>query len=179
MAHFIALLRGINVGGRGMIPMAELRAMIEGLGFGNVRTLLQSGNVVFEGTGKPAALERTLEDATEGRFGHRVDYLLRTPAEWRAAMDANPFLAQAKSDPAHLVVMFLKTKPEPAAMKKLQDAIKGREQVRAGARHLYITYPDGIGTSKSSGAVIERALATRGTARNWNTVLKLAALAGE
>jgi uncharacterized protein (DUF1697 family) len=178
MAQFIALLRGINVGGRGIIPMAELRAMIEGLGFANVRTLLQSGNVVFEGAGKADALERRLESESEKRFGNHVDYLTRSPAEWRAAIEANPFPTAAKSDPAHVVVMFLKATPEANAVKALQGLIKGREQVRAGARHLYITYPDGIGTSKFTGAMIERALATRGTARNWNTVLKLAALTG-
>jgi uncharacterized protein (DUF1697 family) len=177
MAVHIALLRGVNVGGRSTLAMAELRAMVEGSGFTNVRTLLQSGNLVFDGTGKPDAIERRLESETEKRFGRRVDYLIRTPDEWRAAIDANPFAEMAKDDPAHLVVMFLKAKPATKAVAGLQDAIKGREQVRAGARHIYITYPDGIGTSKFTGAVIETALATRGTARNWNTVLKLAALA--
>lgn len=178
MAVHITLLRGINVGGRGIVPMAELRAMIEGLGFTNVRTLLQSGNVVFEGAGIAAEVERKLEAATEKRFEHRIDYVLRSTAEWRAAINANPFPAEAKSDPAHLVVMFLKAKPKAGAVTTLRAAIKGREQVCPGAQHLYITYPDGIGTSKFTGALIERALGTRGTARNWNTVLKLAALAG-
>jgi uncharacterized protein (DUF1697 family) len=174
----ITLLRGINVGGHSIVPMAELRKMIEGLGFANVRTFLQSGNAVFEGAGKPDALERRLEDESEKRFGRRVDYLIRTPAEWRAMIGANPFAAMAKDDPSHLMVMFLKARPDAKAVTALQKTIKGREQVRAGARHLYIAYPDSIGTSKFSGALIEKALATRGTARNWNTVLKMAALAG-
>jgi uncharacterized protein (DUF1697 family) len=88
------------------------------------------------------------------------------------------FEAEAKSDPGHLVVMALKDAPAASAVKALQAAIKGREIVRAAGRHAYIVYPDGIGRSKLTNALIEKTLATRGTARNWNTVMKLAAMAG-
>jgi uncharacterized protein (DUF1697 family) len=175
----IALLRGVNVGGRASLAMADLRALVETLGFSDVRTLLQSGNVVFRGAGKAADIEQQLERETEKRFGARIDHLIRSPKEWRAMIADNPFATEAIRDPSHTVAMFLKAKPQPSAVSALQVAIRGRETVRAGARHLYIVYPDGIGTSKFTGALIEAKLGTRGTARNWNTVLKLATLAGD
>ena len=179
MALHIALLRGINVGGHGTLPMAALRDMLAGLGFADVRTLLQSGNAVFAGgTRTGAALERYLEAETEKRFKHRPDYFVRTQAEWRAIVAANPFKKEAKSDPGRLVVMALKEAPARATVDALRAAIKGRETFRAHGRELYIYYPDGQGTSKFTGTLIEKTLSTRGTARNWNTVTKLAALAG-
>jgi uncharacterized protein (DUF1697 family) len=99
-------------------------------------------------------------------------------AEWQDELiAANPFPVEARSDPSHLVAMCLKTGPDVAAVKALQAAIKGPELVRAGRRHIYITYPAGIGRSRLTATVIEKALGTAGTARNWNTVLKLAMLA--
>lgn len=174
MALTIGLLRAVNVGGR-KLAMADLRALIADLGFGAARTLLQSGNLVFDsGRRGGAELEAKLEAATQERFGLATDYLLRTADEWTAIVAANPFPDMARDDPAHLVVMPLKAAPAAHAVTALQAAIAGREQVRAIRRELYITYPDGIGTSKLTGAVIERRLAVRGTARNWNTALKLA-----
>ena len=92
-------------------------------------------------------------------------------------MTANPFPAEAKSDPGHLVVMCLKSAPGREAVSALQQAISGREVIRAKGREAYIVYPDGIGRSRLTTALIEKKLGTRGTARNWNTVMKLAALA--
>jgi uncharacterized protein (DUF1697 family) len=102
---------------------------------------------------------------------------VRSAAEWDAVISANPFPEEAEADPSHLVVVVLKDAPSATAVKTLQAGIKGREVVRAHERQLYIVYPDGMGTSKLTSSVIERVLATRGTARNWNTTLKLAALA--
>ena len=107
-----------------------------------------------------------------------ADYLVRTASEWTSIVAANPFPREAQDNPAHLVVMALKAAPSKAHVAALEAAIKGRERVCAKRRELYMVYPDGIGRSKLTIAVIERALATRGTARNWNTVLKLQALAG-
>jgi len=176
MTVHVALLRAVNVGGRSL-AMADLKAMLADIGLGQARTLLQSGNIVLDVVGKSgAALERFLEAETEKRLKLKADYLVRTAGEWKAITAGNPFRRQAEDDPAHLVAVPLKAAPTEPQMSALQGAIKGRERVRASGRDLYIVYPDGIGRSKLTIAVIERTLATRGTARNWNTVLKLQAL---
>lgn len=178
MSTFVALLRGINVGGRNIIAMAALREFLAELGLDGAKTLLQSGNVIFESGGKTAAsLEALLEKQTASRLGVAADYLVRSAADWAKVVAANPFPKEAEGDPAHLVVMFLKSAPRPGDLKKVQASIKGREVINGRGRELDIVYPDGIGTSKLTGTLIERNLGIRGTARNWNTVLKLLALA--
>jgi len=178
MPNYIALLRGINVGGRNKIPMADLRDLFAAVGFTNARTLLQSGNVVFEGARQSAAaLEQLLEAETQTRFGLSIDYVVRTATEWKRIIAGNPFIDEAKHDPSHTLVMLLKTPAKAAAVRALNDEIKGREIVRAAGKQLYMIYPDGIGRSKLTNAVIEKKLNVRGTVRNWNTVLKLDALA--
>ena len=175
MTRYIALLRGINVGGNNMVRMADLRALLSKMGFEDVQTLLQSGNVVFTGPKKsPAALERELEAALEKGMKVKVDFHVRTADEWRAVIDANPFAAEAKKDPTRFVVTCYKSPLDPAKVKAAQAAITGREKLRADGRHLYMTFPDGQGNSKAA-IVVGRVLGM-GTARNWNTVLKLAAV---
>jgi uncharacterized protein (DUF1697 family) len=179
MSIHIALLRGINVGGNNMIAMAELRQLMEKLKFAGARSLLQSGNLVFTSqrlTGD--ALERHLEAETAKRFDVTVDYLVRTADEWKKIIARNPFPKEAKLDPGHLLVMCLKAAPQAKDVKNLQAAIKGREVIHADGKQLYLVYPDGVGKSKLTNTLIERTLGTRGTARNWNTALKLEALVG-
>ena len=173
----IALLRGINVGGHAKVAMADLRAMALELGLAEPQTLLQSGNLVFRSDAAAEALERKLEEATAERFGFEVTYFLRDAAEWAKVIAANPFPGEAKADPGHLLVQFLRTAPDAAAVAALRAAIRGPEIVRAHGRHAYITYPDGIGRSRLTGPMIETKLGPA-TGRNWNTVLKLAVLAG-
>jgi uncharacterized protein (DUF1697 family) len=177
-AACIALLRAVNVGGRS-VPMADLRAMLADLGCKNPRTLLQSGNAVFAMKGKAsiAALEKRFETEALRRFGFDIAFMLRTAAEWDAIVAGNPFPDAAKNDPARLVVMALKAAPAAAAIKALRDGYKGPETIHVGGRDAYLIYPDGQGNSKLTNALIERKLGVAGTARNWNTVLKLAALA--
>jgi uncharacterized protein (DUF1697 family) len=178
MTTYIALLRGINVGGNKMVAMAELRVLLEKLGFENVKTLLQSGNAVFRGrTQPPAKLEAQLEREFEKAFGLKVDFHVRTAAEWQALAAANPFAAEAKRDPSRLHVTCFKAPLDKTRVKALQAEITGREVLQADGRHLYMVFPDGMGTSKAAQLLVKRLPA--GTARNWNTVLKLAALAGE
>jgi uncharacterized protein (DUF1697 family) len=176
---WIALLRAVNLGPHNRVPMAELKTLIEASGFNGARTLLQSGNAVFGGGRSSAAIERTLEQATAKRLGVTTDYFVRSAAEWEAMIAANPFRAEAKRDPGHLLAMPLKAAPKAAQVKALAAAIKGREYVEIVGRELYLVYPDGVGNSKLTITLIERTLETRGTGRNWNTVLKLAALVGE
>ena len=111
------------------------------------------------------------------RLSLQADVFIRSANEWDEVIARNPFAEQASSDPARLVVMTLRDAPSASAVKTLQSSIKGREAVRGRERHLYIVYPDGQGQTKFTGNVIERALGTRGTARNWNTVVKLATMA--
>ena len=173
----IALLRAVNVGGRSL-KMANLIALANDLGFTNPRTLLQSGNLVFESSTRgDAKLEGQLEAEAAKRFGFQVDFMLRSAAEWRALVTANPFPDKARDDPGHLLVMPLKTAPAKGALETLRAAIKGPELAEVVGREAYLVYPAGIGPSKLTITVIERALGVRGTARNWNTVTKLAEMA--
>jgi uncharacterized protein (DUF1697 family) len=135
--------------------------------------------VVFRSDVHTAApLERVLEQAAAKSLGLETDFFVRTARDWKAIVAGNPFPEEAERDPSHLLVMFLKEAPNREDVTALQSAIKGREVVRAKGRHAYVVYPDGIGRSRLTSAFIEKKLATRGTGRNWNTVLKLGALAG-
>jgi uncharacterized protein (DUF1697 family) len=177
MTTFIALLRGVNVGGNRKIVMADLRALLAELGYANPRSLLQSGNLVFQADGEAGEIEARLEREAETRLGLATQFMVRTAAEWSDVVAANPFPAEAESDPAHLLMVALKQEPTVGALASLQAAIPGRERAEGRRRELYIVFPDGIGTSKLTGDLIARKIGVSGTARNWNTVLKLAALA--
>ena len=178
MTRYVALLRGVNVGGKNQIAMADLRSLLTRLGFADPQSLLQSGNLVFRGDGKTATqLERVLEAEAARRLGLDTQFFVRSAAEWKAIVGRNPFPDEARRDPARLVVVALKDAPDATRVKALQAAVVGREVVRARGREAYIVYPDGQGRSKLTNALIERVLGTRATARNWNTVLKLDALA--
>jgi len=176
----IALLRAVNVGGRSM-AMAELRTMLAELGCGNPRTLLQSGNAVFtlKARTSPTAFEAKLEAQAQRRFGMPVAFMLRSAAEWDEIIAHNPFSEAAQRDPAHLVLMALKGEPSAAAVTALRDGYKGPETIHVAGRDAYLIFPEGIGRSKLTNALIERKLGVAGTARNWNTVLKLATLAAQ
>jgi uncharacterized protein (DUF1697 family) len=168
----VALLRAVNVGGAGKLAMGDLRACCEGLGFADVRTLLQSGNVVFKaGALNGAALEQTLEAALEAILGLKTEVFVRDGAELGDIVAANPFPAFAKKDPSHLVVVFMKKATGAADRQAIAAATKrGPEEAKAHGRQVYITYSAGIGRSTLK-------LPVEGTARNWNTVTKLAAMA--
>jgi uncharacterized protein (DUF1697 family) len=176
MPVHIALLRAVNVGGRS-VAMAALRELLAELGLANPRTLLQSGNALFESSKKPAALESVLEKAIAKGFGLDTEVFVRTAGEWDEAIAANPFAREAEVDPSHLLLIPLKDAPTASKVEALNASIKGRERVVARGRHAYVVYPDGIGRSKLTIAIVESKLATRGTGRNWNTVQKLAAAA--
>mgnify|MGYP001283973867 CR=1 FL=1 len=173
---YVALLRAVNVGGH-KVAMADLRTMVAGLGHGRVRTLLNSGNVLFSATGEDSRqLEEELETESAKQLRVPTDFMVRSAADWAGVIGHNPFPEEAESDPAHVVVVCLKAAPQAAEVDGLQAAITGRELVRCHGRQLYVTYPDGIGASRLTMPVIEKRLGTRGTGRNWNTVLKIAQL---
>ena len=178
MPVFIALLRAVNVGGTGILSMAALRELFHAEGYKDTRTLLQSGNVVFRaGRATPAALAEKIEAAIATRFATNARVIVRTPGELRSVVARNPFPAAARDDPSRLLVTFLAQAPAAAAVKALAQWKHATEPHKVDGRELYIHYKHGAGTSKFAGPTIEKTLATHGTARNWNTITKLVALA--
>lgn len=178
MARRIALLRGVNLGPSRRVAMAEVRRVLSEAGIAEVRSLLQSGNLVFDTPDKSdAAVEAAVEKALLDGLKLTTEVVVRTPAEWRAMIAANPFPGEAKNDPGRLVAVVLKTSPAADAEAAV-NAIEGSEQARVIGREAFIYYPDGQADTKVAGARLDKALGARGTARNWNTVLKLADLAG-
>ncbi len=180
MTAQVALLRGVNVGGRRRVAMSELRSCLVKLGLEDVRTLLQSGSVVFRSHGQSGAvLERFLELEVEKCLGLRTDFIVRSASELSSILQRNPFNDQAKRDPSHLIVFFLKHAPAGQAVEALRESIRGPEILEARGKEVYIVYPAGIARSRLTIDVIEGQLTSRGSGRNWNTVSKLATLAGE
>jgi uncharacterized protein (DUF1697 family) len=180
MPVFIAFIRGINVGGRNMLKMDALRALCADLGYLNVQTLLQSGNVVFRSSRKDAnrvAVE--LRSAIRESTGLDVRVMVRTPEQLQSIIDANPFPEHAERDPSHLLVTFLGEEPAAAAKTALRDACSSAaaDSVHLGTKELYAYYENGMIESKLSKVPIEKKLGVAGTARNWNTVTKLLELA--
>lgn len=175
-----ALLRAVNVGGTGKIAMADLRALAQDIGLADAKTLLQSGNLVFEAAKRlPVALEKLLEKEIATQLAVQTDVMVRDARQLASAIEHNPFPKEAKTDPGRLHVHFLKTPVNTAAVTALTKLIKGRESVKGAGGEIFIYYPDGAGESKLTNAVIERHLGARGTSRNWNTVTKLAALTAD
>ncbi|MFJ6049899.1 DUF1697 domain-containing protein [Streptomyces sp. NPDC092307] len=173
--RYAALLRGINVGGNKKVPMAELRALLDGLGHGDVQTYLQSGNAVFSSARQdPSALARELEAAIEGHFGFRVACLVLDGAYLRAVAEACPFPA-AELEGKQLHVTFCSAQPGPERFAALDEAAYLPEEYRIGERVIYLHVPEGLGRSKLAEALAKPAV-VKGldvTTRNWNTVAKL------
>ncbi len=171
----MAFLRAVNVGGIS-VAMGDLRALMAEVGFPDTRTLLQSGNVIFKASRRAIRqLEPAIESACADRLGLRTTVMVRSAGDLAEIVSGNPFPSEAVHDPAHLLAVLLKEAPETASVRTLSDAIAGRERVALRGRTLYAVYPDGVGRSKLTAALIDRTLATKGTARNWNTISKLEA----
>ena len=174
----IALLRGINVGGRNIIPMARLKELCNGLGWSRPRTLLQSGNLLFEtAETDDRVLAALLEDRIQRDCGFRPRVLVLTPVRLRRALADCPFPPDKGFEPGKVLLMFLTAAPSREARASLQAAHGGPERMAFGDGVLYLHYPNGIGRSKLTNAVIENKLGVQGTARNWNTAVKLRDLA--
>ncbi|MCI4331063.1 MAG: DUF1697 domain-containing protein [Thermoplasmata archaeon] len=177
MSRYVALLRAVNLVKHQRIEMAAVRTMVTELGFSNAQTLLASGNIVFEGARESTdRVEKKLEEALDRRFAIATEVFVRTSIEWAEIVTRNPFGREARNDPGHLLMLALKGEPDDSAWARLSDAISGPELARGWGRHGYIVYPRGVGTSRLTSSIIETRLGTRATARNWNTVLKLATL---
>ena len=174
----VCLVRGVNVGGRGLVKMAALKAVFEALGFAPVHTVLQSGNVVFGAkSDNLPAVAKKIAAAIEKELKATPDVILRTLPEMREVVARNPFPAEAKNDPGRLQVQFLAGTANKAGKTKLEALANPPEKFVIGEREVYIQYAHGAGRSKLGGPAMDKALGSRGTARNWNTILKLLALA--
>ncbi|MBP3982834.1 DUF1697 domain-containing protein [Pseudoxanthomonas helianthi] len=170
MDTFIALLRAVNVGGTGKLPMEDLRALCAKAGFRDVRTYIASGNVVLRGGKDERQVKQALEAALQAYAGKPVGVLVRSVAQMREALDANPF---ADSAPNRVVAIFLDEVPPAGAL----DQAKGlrNERVALGTREIYVDYRDVDGMRDSK---LQIPAAKAGTARNMNTVAKLVEMAG-
>jgi uncharacterized protein (DUF1697 family) len=170
MARLVALLRGINLGSKRRIAMADLRALMTELGYEDVRTVLASGNVVFTGT--PAEARETIEAALAERFEMKVDVVLRTMDELRAVVDAEPF-GDEVDDPRRYFVVFLPSAPNAAYLEALREQDFAPDAFAAGPRELYAWCPDGMQNSRLMRALGRPGLAETATVRNFSTVMKL------
>jgi len=174
---FIALLRGINVGGHHKIPMAELRSVCARLGWVDVQTYIQSGNVVFTSVAKPALLEAELEKAIERRFKMSIPVIVRPAASWASYIEGNPFTEVGGNEPKLLHLALAKLPPKPDAVDALRERAAGGERIERTGEALWIHFGEGVARSKLSPAVLDRLVGSPVTARNWRTVLKLGELA--
>ena len=178
MERMVALLRGVNVGGRSL-PMAELRALCGELGWQDVKTYIQSGNIVFAAKGKPAALESELEAAIEHRFGMKVPTIIRTAAQWSALLEHNPFPEVARETPNWLLLMVGKAPPPKGIEPAMEATGQAGERVRRAGGILWIHYPAGIGRSKLVWPKAFAGEAFVATTRNHRTAVKLQEMADE
>jgi uncharacterized protein (DUF1697 family) len=179
MPAIICLLRGVNVGGHNKIGMDSLRNICSSLKLRNPQTYIQSGNVVFSAAEQDLGkLARRIEGCIEKGHGFRSSVILRTTAEMRDVIARNPFAGRKGLDPAKLHVSFLASAPSAEERAKMLAINVGPEELRLEKRDLYIYFPDGAGRSKLP-AVLQRTLKIPATARNWNTVVKLLAMAEE
>ena len=174
MGGFVALLRGVNVGGKNSVPMAALVPLFTSAGCANVRTFIQSGNVIFDA--KPAVIARlpgVLERSFAKTFGFSTPVIMRSARELAAIIAANPFKGHEDS----LHVTFLADRPDRAAIATLDPARSPGDRFTVIGREIFLHCPNGLGRTKLSNDYFDRKLGTTSTCRNWRTVLKLRDLA--
>jgi len=173
VTRFVALLRGINVGGNTRVPMAELRALCGQIGWTEVATYIQSGNVLFRAAGRATEHELELEEGIRERFALEVPVIVRAGSDWPALVAGNPFEEAARTEPNRLMLCLSKEPPAPDAEHDLQERAKDGERVRLVGEALWIHYPAGSGTSKLSPSLINRLVGSPVTSRNWRTAVQL------
>ena len=174
MTRFVSLVRGINVGGHQSVRMDALKELHESLGLQEVQTYIQSGNVVF--TSNDADVTKVQQDIENGfaqKFGFQVKVMVRTADEFNVMIENNPFQNQPMKESKWVIAMFLASHPISTAQEDIQKTYTGLEELHIIGQEVYIYYPEGIGRSKLTNVFLEKKLKTMGTARNWNTVLRL------
>jgi uncharacterized protein (DUF1697 family) len=170
----VALLRGINVGGKNPLPMKDLARMFAGAGCADVRTYIQSGNVIFDAPGA-AKIAETVSANIEKRFGYRIPIVLRTAEQLLKTIAGNPFL-KTGADVKTLYVYFLAAAPKAGAIAGLDGARSAPDVFHVRGQEIYLHLPNGMARTKLTNAYFDSKLSTTCTARNWATVLKLAEL---
>jgi uncharacterized protein (DUF1697 family) len=177
MPTYVALLRGVNLGARNKVSMADLRTLIESLGAEDVQTYVQSGNVVFKSRVRSAAkLAGDIEQRISGKLGLEIRVVLRTDKQLAKIVAGNPFAA-SQSEGTKLHVTFLAEAPKASRTRALEPEAFEPDEFQVKGREVYLHTPKGYGRSKLSNAYFEKQLGVAGTTRNWNTVTKLAELA--
>jgi uncharacterized protein (DUF1697 family) len=178
MPVLISLLRGVNLGGHRKVNMGDLRALYESLGFEDVQTYINSGNVIFRTSARdPVRLRKRIEVAIEKACGFRSDVILRTPSDLRDVLARNPFAARPGIEGSRLGIHFLAAEPGAALREQALAINTGPEELHIHPRELFIYYTNGMARPNLSLALVEKTLGTLGTSRNWNTVRKLLEMA--
>jgi uncharacterized protein (DUF1697 family) len=178
MQRYVAFLRGINLGSTRRVAMSELREALEGAGYGDVRTLLQSGNVVLTSAVGPEKLERDLARTLREAFGLEIAVVVRTRDELAEVIARDPFAGQAH-DPARYQVSFLSAAPDPRHVRELESAEVSPERVVVSGREVYAWHPGGVGRSELAKLITGKRLGVEVTARNWRTLTSLLELADQ
>jgi uncharacterized protein (DUF1697 family) len=176
VARLIVLLRGINLGAHNRIAMPELREALESAGYDDVRTYVQSGNVVLTSRDSAKKVSGDVEQLIADRFGLEIDVVVRTRSELAKVVERNPLRRQAKN-PKRYQVSFLESKPAPKLVRELEEVAADREEVVGIGREIYAWHPEGVARSKLWARLAGKGLGVTATARNWTTVTKLLELA--
>jgi uncharacterized protein (DUF1697 family) len=176
VARYIALLRGINLGARNRIAMPKLRTALDEAGFEDVRTYLQSGNVVLSSSDSAANVARDFERLIKKAFGLEIPVVVRTRAQLAQVVKRNP-LGKVAKNPKRYQVSFLEKKPSAALVRKLEEVAAPSERMAAHGREIYAWHPEGVARSKLWTELAGKGLGVTATARNWTTVTKLLELA--
>jgi uncharacterized protein (DUF1697 family) len=177
MPTCIVLLRAVNVGGTGKLPMADFRALLENLGYKRVETYIQSGNAVFETTSKPDKVASDIAQALEKLTGSPAGVIVRTTDQLKRLIDSNPYAAEAAANGALVHASFLAgtagKEAEPALAAIVARYPNRRDRYTLNGDAIYFHFPDGAGETKFIGKTLDKAIGVIGTGRNWNTILKL------
>lgn len=169
----VALLRGINVGSTRKVPMADLRALCEQLGFEDPKTYIQSGNVVFTAAGTPEKIGAALEKAILAKFKLDVPVIVRGPAGWKKLVAANPFEAESKKEPNRVMLVTSRKALAKGAAAALAGKALFGERIEEAGGGLWIHFPEGAGKSKITPVLVDKACGSPATMRNLNTVLEI------
>lgn len=177
MTTWVALLRGINVGGHHKVPMAELRRLLAELGCADPKTLIQSGNAVFEAEGTAGELEDRLSEGIEQRFGFSVPVLVRSRQAYLAQLDRCPYTAEAEADPRFVHAVWFSGTPDPGAVAALDPDRSPPDRYQVVGDGMFVHFPDGSARSKLDASWFDRQLDVVSTWRNWRTSQRIAELA--
>lgn len=174
MTRYVSLFRGINVGGHQIVRMDALKELHTSLDLQDVQTYIQSGNVVFTSDNPNVTqIQKDIEDGFAQKFGFQVKVMVRTAAEFNVIIENNPFQNQPIRESKWVVAIFLASDPISTALEDIHKTYTGPEEIHIIGQEAFIYYPEGQGRSKLTNTFLEKKLKTAGTARNWNTVLRL------